>query len=360
MRPRGRHERRLCGRPRRPAGRCSRPPPTRRRLPASVEKLYTTSTALLRFGPNATWSPASAASARSTPAAAGTARCTCAAAAIPTFGSRRYDSYAYGTGATMQRLVANLVAPTGITLGPRRDRRRRVLLRLPARHAGHRLPRLDRYVEGDAQRPRPTTAASPTRRARRSRPGRRCSRPSSSSARSARPRQGALGHPRLHRAHAPAARPDRSPPCTRRGWRTLIHLTNTPSDNFFAEMLLKDIGAPLRRPTARPPPARPSSAASSPRSFGIHPALDDGSGLSRDDRTSPREVVTAAEGPGRQRRLRQLPVGRRRVAGRWQTGLRGTAAQGRCRGKTGTLHDVANLVGYCTARDGHRSCSRSC
>jgi D-alanyl-D-alanine carboxypeptidase len=34
-------------------------------------------------------------------------------------------------------------------------------------------------------------------------------------------------------------------------------------------------------------------------------------------------------------------------------GLRGTAAQGRCRGKTGTLHDVANEVGYCTAQDGH-------
>ena len=25
-----------------------------------------------------------------------------------------------------------------------------------------------------------------------------------------------------------------------------------------------------------------------------------------------------------------------------------------CRGKTGTLSEVANLVGYCTARDGHR------
>jgi D-alanyl-D-alanine carboxypeptidase/D-alanyl-D-alanine-endopeptidase (penicillin-binding protein 4) len=33
--------------------------------------------------------------------------------------------------------------------------------------------------------------------------------------------------------------------------------------------------------------------------------------------------------------------------------MRGTRAQGRCRGKTGTLHDVATLAGYCTARDGH-------
>jgi D-alanyl-D-alanine carboxypeptidase/D-alanyl-D-alanine-endopeptidase (penicillin-binding protein 4) len=37
-----------------------------------------------------------------------------------------------------------------------------------------------------------------------------------------------------------------------------------------------------------------------------------------------------------------------------QIGLQGTAAQGRCQGKTGTLSDVANLVGYCTASDGHR------
>ena len=49
-------------------------------------------------------------------------------------------------------------------------------------------------------------------------------------------------------------------------------------------------------------------------------------------------------------------VGSLAVAG--QTGtlrneMRGTRAQGRCRGKTGTLHDVASLVGYCQARDKH-------
>jgi D-alanyl-D-alanine carboxypeptidase len=33
--------------------------------------------------------------------------------------------------------------------------------------------------------------------------------------------------------------------------------------------------------------------------------------------------------------------------------MNGTVAQGNCRGKTGTLHDVANLAGYCRARDGH-------
>jgi D-alanyl-D-alanine carboxypeptidase/D-alanyl-D-alanine-endopeptidase (penicillin-binding protein 4) len=33
--------------------------------------------------------------------------------------------------------------------------------------------------------------------------------------------------------------------------------------------------------------------------------------------------------------------------------MRHTGASGRCQGKTGTLTGVSNLVGYCTAADGH-------
>jgi D-alanyl-D-alanine carboxypeptidase len=39
--------------------------------------------------------------------------------------------------------------------------------------------------------------------------------------------------------------------------------------------------------------------------------------------------------------------------GTLQFEMQRTAAQDKCRGKTGTLSDVSNLVGYCTARDGH-------
>jgi D-alanyl-D-alanine carboxypeptidase/D-alanyl-D-alanine-endopeptidase (penicillin-binding protein 4) len=39
--------------------------------------------------------------------------------------------------------------------------------------------------------------------------------------------------------------------------------------------------------------------------------------------------------------------------GTLQDETRGTAAFGACHAKTGTLHDVANLAGYCQARDGH-------
>ncbi len=33
--------------------------------------------------------------------------------------------------------------------------------------------------------------------------------------------------------------------------------------------------------------------------------------------------------------------------------MRGTAAAGRCQGKTGTLTGVSNLVGYCQSAGGH-------
>ena len=84
------------------------------RLPASVEKVYTTSTALLRFGPNA---------AEHAVLGVGTfdlgggfhGTLYLKGGGDPTFGSRSFDHTAYGTGATMQQLVANLVRATGIT-----------------------------------------------------------------------------------------------------------------------------------------------------------------------------------------------------------------------------------------------------
>ena len=45
--------------------------------------------------------------------------------------------------------------------------------------------------------------------------------------------------------------------------------------------------------------------------------------------------------------------------GTLQDEMNGTIAQGNCHGKTGTLHDVANLVGYCTRATATRSRSRS-
>jgi D-alanyl-D-alanine carboxypeptidase/D-alanyl-D-alanine-endopeptidase (penicillin-binding protein 4) len=39
--------------------------------------------------------------------------------------------------------------------------------------------------------------------------------------------------------------------------------------------------------------------------------------------------------------------------GTLQDEMQGTPAAGRCQGKTGSLQHVANLSGYCLARDGH-------
>ena len=132
---------------------------------------------------------------------------------------------------------------------------------------------------------------------------------------------------------------------------TLISLTNAPSDNYFAETLLKDIGARYGTGGTTADGAAVVRSQVATR-FGLHPRLDDGSGLARYDRTTPVDVVSL---------LRQMAgnpafTASLAVAGRTGTlihEMRGTYAQGRCRGKTGTLSDVSNLVGYCQARDGH-------
>jgi serine-type D-Ala-D-Ala carboxypeptidase/endopeptidase (penicillin-binding protein 4) len=80
----------------------------------------------------------------------------------------------------------------------------------------------------------------------------------------------------------------------------------------------------------------------------------DGSGLSRLDRTSPRAVVTLlarmARDPAGEALSASLPVAGR--SGTLVHRMRGTAAQDRCHAKTGTLHDVSALAGYCTTTTG--------
>ncbi|HXO08733.1 MAG TPA: D-alanyl-D-alanine carboxypeptidase, partial [Solirubrobacteraceae bacterium] len=83
------------------------------RLPASVEKLYTTSAALSEFGPDATLTTSVLGLGQ---ARAGTYTGTLylRGGGDPTFGSATFDEANYGTGATVQQLVANLIAATQI------------------------------------------------------------------------------------------------------------------------------------------------------------------------------------------------------------------------------------------------------
>ncbi len=319
------------------------------RLPASVEKLYTTSTALLRFGPNATLT--------TRVLAAGTfdrhhrfhGILWLKGGGDPTFGSASFDQSAYGTGATIGQLADNLIRNTGIKS-------------IQGRIVGD-----DTYF--DADRGTPATGNQPDLvdveglldalaydrgfatfdgTVGQSRPAlyatqqfvaalqaRGVSVPSNTAVYTGKAPMRAEWLASVH-----------SPPISK-----LIQLTNTPSDNYLAEMLLKGIGARFGGAGTTSAGAAVVRAELSSQ-FGIHPQLNDGSGLSRSDYSSPIEVVSLLKQmAGNRDFFNSLAIGGE--TGTLQDSMNGTVAQGNCHGKTGTLHDVANLVGYCRARDGH-------
>jgi len=130
----------------------------------------------------------------------------------------------------------------------------------------------------------------------------------------------------------------------------LIEETNVPSNNFFAEMLLKRLGAAGGKRGTRDRGANRVEAFA--RSVGTRVQASDGSGLSRHNRVSPEHlgrllVAMAERGAGARAFRDSLPVAGREgtVADR----MRGTAAEGNCATKTGTLSGVSALSGYCQA-----------
>jgi serine-type D-Ala-D-Ala carboxypeptidase/endopeptidase (penicillin-binding protein 4) len=133
----------------------------------------------------------------------------------------------------------------------------------------------------------------------------------------------------------------------------LARLTNVPSDNFDAEMLLKALGAAFGG--AGTTPAGAAVVRRQLAVFGVQPQVVDGSGLSRANRTSPRQVVTLLAGMHAQEEARPGFESSLAVAGRTGTvrrRMRGTPAQDRCRAKTGTLRAVSALAGYCLTTGG--------
>ncbi|MFZ0089584.1 MAG: D-alanyl-D-alanine carboxypeptidase/D-alanyl-D-alanine-endopeptidase [Solirubrobacteraceae bacterium] len=317
------------------------------RLPASVEKLYTTVSALQRFGPTATLTTSILGlGQRQGTRFVGTLYLR--GGGDPTFGSATFDHADYGGGATIQRLVANFERATGIRALTGNivadetmfdtDRGTPATDNQPSIEVEGELSALafDRgwaTSDGTVYNAHPAIEAGEQLVAALRAAGVTVPRRTRVTAGSTPP-----GTTTLATVHSPSI-------------ASLISLTNTPSDNFFAETLLKDLGARFGGSGSTAAGAAVVRAQIA-QSFGIRPRLNDGSGLSRYDLTSPLQVVTLLRG------MATNPQFTASLAVAGETGtlgdeMQGTYAEGRCRGKTGTLHDVSNVVGYCQARDGH-------
>ena len=133
----------------------------------------------------------------------------------------------------------------------------------------------------------------------------------------------------------------------------LVQLTNKSSDNYFAEMLVKDLAMQADGRGATKGGA--SLAAGFARRLGAAPAgLADGSGLSRGNRASPariaRLLLALRERDEFPEFFDSLSIAGR--DGTLGTRMRGGPARGNCRGKTGTLSNVSAASGYCRTRSG--------
>jgi D-alanyl-D-alanine carboxypeptidase/D-alanyl-D-alanine-endopeptidase (penicillin-binding protein 4) len=134
----------------------------------------------------------------------------------------------------------------------------------------------------------------------------------------------------------------------------LVRWTNHISDNYYAEMLLKGLGARFGK--AGSTVAGASVVRRFQQGLGVSSTVLDGSGLSRGNSISPRAVgrllVAAQDRPWFDSFYRSLPMAGRK--GTLRKRMRRTAAAGRCRAKTGTLRGVSALAGYCRSRSGRR------
>ncbi|MGN6557316.1 MAG: D-alanyl-D-alanine carboxypeptidase/D-alanyl-D-alanine endopeptidase [Solirubrobacterales bacterium] len=132
----------------------------------------------------------------------------------------------------------------------------------------------------------------------------------------------------------------------------IVNTTDVWSDNFFAEMLIKLLGARLGGAGTTAAGAAVVEAFARSEGSGVHAV--DGSGLTRSNRASPRQVVNLLLA------MRNESVGEDftqdlALAGHEGTvadRMHGTAAYGRCRTKTGTITGVSNLSGYCFNKSG--------
>ncbi|MGI8730863.1 MAG: D-alanyl-D-alanine carboxypeptidase/D-alanyl-D-alanine endopeptidase [Solirubrobacteraceae bacterium] len=302
----------------------------RRRVPASVQKLYTTSAALLRLGPRATLDTAAVTDGSVTGAGVLRGDLVLVGGGDPAFGPRTAARLARAVRATgIKRISGAVVGDESVF-----DERRSGLGRGYDFYLGGVLSGL--AYNGSIFRGRPQFDAARFAAARFEALLRRAGVRSSKT------------------AHAGSAPADARTIVTLASptVRTLIRRTNVPSNNFAAEMLLKTLGARYGGggTTAR-------GAAVVERTldaFAVRPRVADGSGLSRRNRTTPRDVVRLLDRMNRPD-VRRAFRSSLAIAGRTGTvrrRMRGTPAHRRCRLKTGTLRSTSALAGYCRTRGG--------
>jgi D-alanyl-D-alanine carboxypeptidase/D-alanyl-D-alanine-endopeptidase (penicillin-binding protein 4) len=321
---------------------------TAMRPPASVEKLYTATTALERMGATARLPTTVLGAGQLLPGGVWEGNLYLRGGGDPTFGSASFIEHHYGgIGTSVAGLASQLVQVAGIhhiTGSVYGDEGWFDSLRgEPSSNFG-----LDPFLEGTLSGLAFNRGASGSERG-----------PHGPAAYAARELWAALKGDGVSIHDAPGAAPTpagalqlaqvQSPTVTQ-----LLGLMLPPSDNFFAETLVKDLGA-LYGGAGTTAAGASVVSATIASVLGIHPHVVDGSGLSEADRTSPYQVadllVELATTP-----LGPVLRGNLAIAGHTgtlATRMRNTGASGRCQGKTGTLTGVSNLVGYCNAADGH-------
>jgi D-alanyl-D-alanine carboxypeptidase/D-alanyl-D-alanine-endopeptidase (penicillin-binding protein 4) len=130
--------------------------------------------------------------------------------------------------------------------------------------------------------------------------------------------------------------------------KSIVRATNKDSINFYAEMLLKRLWAePGRKGTTN---GGVKAVERFAKQLGSKVRARDGSGLTDNNRASPRNVVRLLAAARRDHELAKPLFKSLSIAGQDGTlanRMGGSVAAGSCRGKTGTIHAVSNLSGYC-------------
>jgi D-alanyl-D-alanine carboxypeptidase/D-alanyl-D-alanine-endopeptidase (penicillin-binding protein 4) len=314
------------------------------RNPASVEKLYTLTTALDRFGLDGTLQTSVYGAGKLEPDGVFVGNLYLHGGGDPTFGSASFINHNYGAGASVQALATLLIE------------------RLHLRRVEGSVIGDESYFDSRRGEPASNYAVDPNLVG------------ALSALAFNRGLSGSFGSPPAYAASQLAAtlRHDGvvvtgrshagltdlfdarllvtidSPPMA-----TLAKLTAVPSDDFFAEMLLKALGA--RFGAGGTTAAGAAVVSQFLATVHLDPAIVDGSGLSRADHSTPLDVVTLLRdlSPGGVASLQAIGETLRAAlpvvseTGTLELRMPHTVASGHCMAKTGTLSDASDLAGWC-------------